>query len=262
MANGCYGWPARRSTSSRPTSASTSSTRQRPAVPSSTAAQPRRPATRRSGPRGSASTAFTFTNAGTRWRSRARPPSGSSAPRAARAYPEAGIDISGRPHGGVTSYQEVRGYVDAHTHGMAFEFLGGDAHCGKPWDRFGAPYALVDCPDHTATGGYGGILESVLSGEPHHDPVGWPTFKDWPAPELADPRGHLLPVARAGVARRPADLREPAGREQQALPALPDQAQLLRRHGLDPAAGARTCTRCRTTSTPSSAARARASTGS
>ena len=49
----------------------------------------------------------------------------------------------------MTPYQEVRGYVDAHTHGMAFEFLGGDAHCGRPWHRFGAPYALVDCPDHT-----------------------------------------------------------------------------------------------------------------
>lgn len=99
------------------------------------------------------------------------------------AYPESQIDVSGRPHAGVTPYQEVRGYVDAHTHGMAFEFLGGAAHCGKPWDQYGAPYALVDCPDHTATGGYGGVLESVLSGQPHHDPVGWPTFKDWPAPE-------------------------------------------------------------------------------
>lgn len=98
-------------------------------------------------------------------------------------YPESQIDVAGDPHAGVTPYQEVRGYVDAHTHGMAFEFLGGDAHCGRPWHRFGAPYALVDCPDHTATGGYGGLLESVLSGEPHHDPVGWPTFKDWPAPE-------------------------------------------------------------------------------
>ncbi|QIG45446.1 peptidase [Nocardioides anomalus] len=99
------------------------------------------------------------------------------------AYPEAGVDISGRPAAGVTKYQEVRGYVDAHTHGMAFEFLGGDAHCGKPWDRFGAPYALVDCVDHTLTGGFGGVLEDALSGKAHHDPVGWPTFKDWPAPE-------------------------------------------------------------------------------
>jgi hypothetical protein len=98
------------------------------------------------------------------------------------AYPESQIDVSGAPHAGVTPFQEVRGYVDAHTHGMAFEFLGGDAHCGKPWDAFGAPYALVDCPDHSTSGGYGGVLESVLSGEPHHDPIGWPTFKDWPAP--------------------------------------------------------------------------------
>ncbi|GAB6984176.1 hypothetical protein [Nocardioides pyridinolyticus] len=98
------------------------------------------------------------------------------------AYPESQIGVTGRPHAGITPFQEVRGYVDAHTHGMAFEFLGGDAHCGRPWHEFGAPYALVDCPDHSASGGYGGVLESVLSGEPHHDPVGWPTFKDWPAP--------------------------------------------------------------------------------
>lgn len=98
------------------------------------------------------------------------------------AYPESQVNVQGDPTGGVTPFQEVRGYVDAHTHGMAFEFLGGHAHCGKPWDRFGAPYALVDCPDHTATGGYGAVLEAILSGKPSHDPVGWPTFKDWPAP--------------------------------------------------------------------------------
>lgn len=98
-------------------------------------------------------------------------------------YPEAQVNVQGRPHGGVTGYQEVRGYVDAHSHGMAFEFLGGSVHCGRPWHEYGAPYALVDCPDHTATGGNGALLEAVLSGEPSHDPVGWPTFVDWPAPE-------------------------------------------------------------------------------
>ncbi len=98
------------------------------------------------------------------------------------SFPEATTNIVGRPHAGVTAYQEVRGYMDAHTHGMAFEFLGGRAHCGKPWDEFGVTVALVDCPDHTETG-YGGVLEAFLSGEPSHDPVGWPTFKDWPAPE-------------------------------------------------------------------------------
>lgn len=98
------------------------------------------------------------------------------------AYPESQVNITGDPHAGITPYQEVRGYVDAHTHGMAFEFLGGEAHCGRPWHKYGAPYALQDCADHRATGGTS-PLEAVLSGEPHHDPVGWPTFKDWPAPE-------------------------------------------------------------------------------
>lgn len=94
-------------------------------------------------------------------------------------YPESQVDISGAPFAGVSPTQEVRGYVDAHTHGMAFEFLGGGAHCGRPWHEYGAPYALVDCPDHeTGTN----PLEAALSGEPSHDPVGWPTFVDWPAP--------------------------------------------------------------------------------
>jgi hypothetical protein len=99
------------------------------------------------------------------------------------AYPESDIDITGDPHAGMTSYQEVRGYIDAHSHGMAFEFLGGNVHCGRPWHAYGAPYALVDCPDHMITGGKGAVLESFLSGEASHDPIGWPTFKDWPAPD-------------------------------------------------------------------------------
>jgi hypothetical protein len=42
--------------------------------------------------------------------------------------------------------------------------------------------ALKDCLDHEATGGNGAVMEAFLSGKPTHDPVGWPTFKDWPAP--------------------------------------------------------------------------------
>ncbi len=66
---------------------------------------------------------------------------------------------------------------------MAFEFLGGDVHCGRPWSPWGVTVALVDCPDHRLTGGYGAVMEAFLSGRPSHDPVGWPTFKDWPAPD-------------------------------------------------------------------------------
>jgi hypothetical protein len=98
-------------------------------------------------------------------------------------YPEVQTNVAGGPTGGISPFQEVRGYVDPHVHGMAFEFLGGDAHCGRPWSPFGAPTALTDCPDHIASGGCGGILEDALSGQPCHDPVGWPTFKDWPAPD-------------------------------------------------------------------------------
>lgn len=98
-------------------------------------------------------------------------------------FAEAQVNVTGRPHAGVTPFQEVRGYVDAHTHGMAYEFLGGAVHCGKPWDRYGPEFALVDCPDHTLTGGYGAALETALGGKPGHDPTGWPTFRDWPAPE-------------------------------------------------------------------------------
>jgi len=101
-------------------------------------------------------------------------------------WPDVSVGVSGGPFGGKTSYQEVRGYVDAHTHGMAFEFLGGSVHCGRPWHRYGAAYALVDCPDHYLANGNGAVLENFLQhGTPigSHDPVGWPTFRDWPAPD-------------------------------------------------------------------------------
>jgi microsomal dipeptidase-like Zn-dependent dipeptidase len=93
--------------------------------------------------------------------------------------PEAATEAIGTPSKGKYSFGDVRGIIDAHIHMMAFEFLGGDAHCGKPWDRYGITHALVDCPDHVAAGGVS-PLEIGLGGKPH-DPVGWPTFKDWPA---------------------------------------------------------------------------------
>ena len=98
-------------------------------------------------------------------------------------YPEAEVNVDGDPLAGVTPYQEVRGYIDAHTHGMAFEFLGGAAHCGRPWHRYGIAYATRDCADHEATLGVATPLETVLSGRPYHDTTGWPTYRDFPAPD-------------------------------------------------------------------------------
>jgi microsomal dipeptidase-like Zn-dependent dipeptidase len=100
-------------------------------------------------------------------------------------YPEVDVNATGKPTTGSPGYGEVTGLLDGHMHGMAFEFLGGRAHCGKPWDRFGAPYALRDCPDHEVGNGCAAVLENVLYGNPArcHDPVGWPSFADWPDPK-------------------------------------------------------------------------------
>ena len=97
--------------------------------------------------------------------------------------PEIGTQASGAPGPAATPYAAVRGAVDGHNHVTAYEFLGGDAHCGEPWSRYGVAAALVDCPDHQPNGA-GAVLENALFGNPvrTHDPVGWPTFKDWPAP--------------------------------------------------------------------------------
>ncbi|KRE93914.1 hypothetical protein ASG76_10855 [Nocardioides sp. Soil774] len=101
------------------------------------------------------------------------------------AFPEVGTDVSGRPFGGVTSFQEVRGWVDPHVHGQTHEFLGGRVICSPPFHKYGAPAALVDCPDHQVADGRGALLEDVLADRAPgtgHDPVGWPTFSYWPNP--------------------------------------------------------------------------------
>ena len=68
------------------------------------------------------------------------------------------MHVRGRPR---RWQQEVRGYLDGHTHGMAFEFLGGDVHCGRPWHPYGVAAALKDCPDHQQAQGAGAVLENV-----------------------------------------------------------------------------------------------------
>jgi hypothetical protein len=95
-------------------------------------------------------------------------------------FPESQLDVTGAPTTQPTSWGAVKGILDAHMHWMAFEFLGGKAHCGKPWDRYGIAHALVDCPDHAIPGSPGNVLEAALGGPPMHDVHGWPTFAYWP----------------------------------------------------------------------------------
>ncbi|HVE67888.1 MAG TPA: Coagulation factor 5/8 type domain-containing protein, partial [Solirubrobacteraceae bacterium] len=99
-------------------------------------------------------------------------------------YPEVELNVTGDPFPGPQAYGEVRGFLETHMHWMGFRLSGGGIHCGRPWHRYGAPYALVDCPDHYPVG-EGAIVENAANagrGSPTHDPVGWPTFKDWPNP--------------------------------------------------------------------------------
>jgi hypothetical protein len=102
-------------------------------------------------------------------------------------FPEVRTNVRGDPTAGITPFQETRGYVDAHMHGMAFEFIGGDFHCGRPWSPWGVTVALAGCQGASAVTGT--AVESFLSGSVSTDPVGWPTFKDWPNPDALTHEG-------------------------------------------------------------------------
>jgi hypothetical protein len=98
-------------------------------------------------------------------------------------WPEVEVDVTGPHVVGDSSFEEVTGYLDAHLHITGFQLFGGAGRCGRPWHPYGATAALVDCPDHFPDGSLA-IMENLLSqGSPvgTHDPLGWPTFADWPA---------------------------------------------------------------------------------
>ncbi len=69
------------------------------------------------------------------------------------AFPEITTNVDGAPSRGSTDYTETRGFLDGHLHHMAFEFLGGSLHCGRPWHRYGVAVALPDCNNDVANGG-------------------------------------------------------------------------------------------------------------
>lgn len=92
-------------------------------------------------------------------------------------YPEVEVNADGEPGRGKPLYGEVVGTVDPHTHMMQFEAMSGRIWCGRVWDPYGAPSALVDCPDHE---GSGSAVDAVVAGEGPHETRGWPTFREWP----------------------------------------------------------------------------------
>lgn len=100
---------------------------------------------------------------------------------AARPAPDVRIDVTGEPFTGTNPAGEVRGFVDAHNHLFGNEAFGGRLICGKVFSEAGVADALKDCPEHYPDGTLALFDYITHGGDGTHDPVGWPTFEDWPA---------------------------------------------------------------------------------
>ncbi|WP_354644352.1 discoidin domain-containing protein [Kitasatospora camelliae] len=116
----------------------------------------------------------------------------------ARPSPDSQINVTGPPMSGTDARGEVRGFVDAHNHLMSNEGFGGRIICGATFSEKGVADALKDCPEHYPDGALA-LFENVTGGaNGHHDPVGWPTFKDWPANDsLSHQQNYYAWVERA-----------------------------------------------------------------
>lgn len=90
------------------------------------------------------------------------------------------LNVQGAPFTSAPG-EPVRGFIDSHTHLNSNEGFGGRLICGAPFSPLGVAEALKDCPDHYPDGSLA-IFENLTGGaDGTHDPVGWPTFADWPA---------------------------------------------------------------------------------
>ncbi|MFI8961685.1 discoidin domain-containing protein [Streptomyces sp. NPDC053493] len=116
----------------------------------------------------------------------------------ARPSTDSQINVTGAPFKGTDAQGKVRGFVDAHNHLMSNEGFGGRMICGQTFAEGGAAEALKDCPEHYPDGS-GALFEHLTGGDDgHHDPVGWPTFKDWPAHDsLSHQQNYYAWVERA-----------------------------------------------------------------
>ncbi|MFP5218993.1 MAG: hypothetical protein ACLGIG_04550, partial [Actinomycetes bacterium] len=103
---------------------------------------------------------------------------------ACATWPEIDTGTSGDPQPVADSeVDRARGFFEAHVHGMAFEFLGGELRCGRPWHEYGVEFALGGCDQEGKP--LNQFLEVPLGGNSpdyvaEYDPVGWPTFASWP----------------------------------------------------------------------------------
>ncbi len=128
---------------------------------------------------GSAKRGFTITNLATHALLRVAFRSASGC----AVYPEAQVDATGPVFKGASPEAGVFGTLEGHAHITAFEFFGGDWHCGRPWSPYGAPFALpASCaPDQQGSNGEVEDFED-WAGQPRPPMVGWPKFENWPLP--------------------------------------------------------------------------------
>lgn len=105
-------------------------------------------------------------------------------------FPEAQTGAEGTPGPGVGADGSIVGTIDAHAHITAYEFMGGNFHCGRPWHPYGVTYALPDCAQYR-TGTNGLIADFLDYGAPFQgsDTRGWPSFRDWPKPSVLTAEG-------------------------------------------------------------------------
>ena len=146
--------------------------------------------------RGSSTSGFAITNLA----SGKRLPVSFRRARGCATYPEAQVEATGPAFAGASPEAAVAGTMEGHAHVTAFEFFGGDWHCGAPWSPYGAPYALpASCADKEQ-GANGAVEAFVDFGGPTRpaDMHGWPTFKEWPSPTaLAEEGDYYTGIERA-----------------------------------------------------------------
>ncbi len=75
---------------------------------------------------------------------------------------------------------DVFGFVDAHSHISAYEFIGGRVNYGDPFHPFGVDHALDDCAVNHGPQGLTGLVEQVTSNPGPHATEGWPGYEFWP----------------------------------------------------------------------------------
>jgi hypothetical protein len=172
-------------------------------------------------------------------------------------FPESDHDVVGEPTRAETAFGESTGLIETHLHWMAFELLGGNAHCGRPWSPYGVAVAMQDCPDHN--GGFGLAFENGPQRQgprrdARHDRLA--DVQDWPEPTSLTHEGtYYRWVERAyrGGLRLIVDLFAEAGSLCEIQPTKRTAATRWRPCG----SRSSSCAACATTSTPRTAARAR-----